>query len=125
MNDPKEAVLRLYIHKVLYRRCLETEANRQDTIREMLSVTRPDLGPEKTANIADRAEPLSPGLSRKWIAMFVDRLFETAPRAQLEILCDGSEDNDAALALTYVMFLESQRMEAVVAADLDPAREAL
>jgi len=124
MNDPKEAALRLHIHKVLHQRCQDAKENRRDAIREMLGVTRSDLGPEGAANIADAAEPLSPELSRKWIGMFVDRLFETAPLAQLEILCDGSKNNNAALALAYVMFLESQRMEAVIAEDIDPMREA-
>ena len=50
--------------------------------------------------------------------MFVDRLFETVPTNQIEALCDGSEENEGALALAYVMFLESARMEKQMAEDL-------
>ena len=38
--------------------------------------------------------------------------------AQITLLSDGSEDNEAALALAYVMFLESARMERQMAEDL-------
>ena len=51
--------------------------------------------------------------------MFVDKLFETAGQQQVEILCDGSQENNAALALAYVMFLESERMERVIAEDME------
>jgi type IV secretory pathway VirB6-like protein len=50
--------------------------------------------------------------------MFAARMFETVPREQIETLCDGSEDNDAALSLAFIMFLESARMERQIAEDL-------
>jgi hypothetical protein len=34
------------------------------------------------------------------------------------VLCDGSEENGAALALAFVMFLESERMEKQMSEDL-------
>ena len=49
---------------------------------------------------------------------FVDRLLETVPHVQIAELCDGSAENEAALALAYVMFLESARMEKQMAEDL-------
>jgi len=118
MDDPKTAVLRLHIHKVLYRRSLETQEGRREAIRELLAALRPDLAPEKAACVAEAVPALLPEMHRKWIGLFVDRLFETAAPPQLEILCDGSEENNGALALAYVMFLESERMEKVIAQDL-------
>ena len=116
--DPKEAVMRLYIHKTLYARALEFQDGREEAIYDLLGALRPDFSPEAAQAVAQAVPPLLPELHRKWIGLFVDRLFETASRAQVEILCDGSRENDAALALSYVMFLESERMEKIIAEDL-------
>lgn len=121
--DPREAIYRLHIHKVLYQRTLESQDGRQDAIRELLGAVRPDLAPEAAACVAEAVPPLLPELHRKWIGMFVDRLVETASQAQLELLCDGTQENNAALALAYVMFLESERMEKVIAEDLAKVEE--
>ena len=116
--DPRSAAYRLHIHKVLYQRTLESQEGRQEALRELLAATRPDLAPESAACVAETVPPLLPELHRKWIGMFVDRLLETASQPQVEILCDGSEENKAALSLAYVMFLESERMEKVIEKDL-------
>lgn len=117
--DPRQAVFRLHIHKVLYQRTLDSQDGRQEAIRELLGAVRPDLSPDAAACVAETVPPLLPALHRKWITMFVDKLFETAEQQQVEILCDGTEENNAALALAYVMFLESERMEQVIAQDLE------
>jgi len=116
--DPREAVMRLHIHKVLYQRTLESQDGRQEAIRDLLGAVRPDMSSQAASCVAETVPPLLPELHRKWIGMFVDRLFETAEASQVEVLCDGSEENNAALALAYVMFLESERMEKVIAEDL-------
>jgi len=117
--DHREAVYRLHIHKVLYQRTLESQEGREDAIKELLGATRPDLSPQAAECVAQSVPPLLPELHRKWIGMFVDRLFETADSSQVDILCDGSDGNNAALALAYVMFLESERMEKIIADDLE------
>ncbi|MFZ5427883.1 MAG: hypothetical protein ACOZEN_12990 [Thermodesulfobacteriota bacterium] len=121
--DQREAVYRLHIHKVLYQRTLESQEGREESIKELLAATRPDLPPQAAECVAQSVPPLLPELHRKWIGMFVDRLFETADPSQTAILCDGSEENNAALALAYVMFLESERMEKVIAGDLENLEE--
>ena len=73
---------------------------------------------EAAAIVAETAPRLLPQLTEKWVGMFVDRLLETVPQAQIAELCDGSAENEAALALAYVMFLESARMEKQMAEDL-------
>lgn len=117
--DPHQALFRLHIHKVLYQRALESQQGRQEAIRELLGATRPDLSPDAAACVAETVPPLLPELHRKWIGMFVDKLFETSGQHQVEILCDGTQENNAALALAYVMFLESERMEKVIAEDME------
>lgn len=116
--DPREAVFRLHIHKVLYQRTLAAQEGREEAIRELLGAVRPDMSASAAECVSQSVPPMLPELHRKWIGMFVDKLMETADGPQLAILCDGSEENGAALALAYVMFLESERMESVIAADL-------
>jgi hypothetical protein len=94
------------------------DAGRVEALAAFVGLARPDLGPEAAKVIAEKTPHLLPTLTEKWIGMFVDRLFETVPVSQIALLCDGSEENEAALALAYVMFLESERMEKQMAADL-------
>ncbi|NCC23823.1 MAG: hypothetical protein EOM25_01290 [Deltaproteobacteria bacterium] len=94
------------------------ESRRKESLLEYFSVTMPDLD-RKTAEAVALAIPeIMPTLYGKWIDMFIERLHETVPRNQIELLCSGGEDNDAALLLTYIMFLESERMEKQMAEDL-------
>ncbi len=116
---PDAAALREKARKALLARVSRTDdAGRAEALAAFVSLARPDLGPEAAGVIAGKAPRLLPALTEKWVGMFVDRLFETVPLAQLEILCDGGEENEAALALAYVMFLESERMEKQMAEDL-------
>ncbi|WP_428560487.1 MAG: hypothetical protein ACP59X_16695 [Solidesulfovibrio sp. DCME] len=111
--------LRAVARQALLRRVAQTgDAGRAEALAAFVGLARPDLGPEAAALIAAKTPRLLPQLTEKWVGMFVDRLFETVPREQIAILCDGSEENEAALALAYVMFLESERMEKQMAEDL-------
>lgn len=113
-----QAKRREQVRQILLARVARTDSGREEAIREFVGITRPDLGPDAPEVIAAKAQPVPPALTEKWIDLFVDRLFETVPIAQIELLCDGGEDNEAALALAYVMFLESERMERQMAEDL-------
>lgn len=121
--DQHEPLYRLHIHKVLYRRAQEARQTRRGDIKELLEATRPDMSPEAAACVADTVPELLPELHRKWIGMFVETLFATASMEQIGVLCDGAEENDAALALAYVMFLETERMEKQMAEDLEHVEE--
>ncbi|GAB6038775.1 hypothetical protein JCM15519_33340 [Fundidesulfovibrio butyratiphilus] len=110
--NPEEAPLRLIAHKALYARVQDAHQRRDEALRETLGALRPGLSPDELQSLAAKIPPLMPELHRVWIALFVDRLFETASREQLATLCDNSPNNNAALALAYAMFLESERMEA-------------
>ncbi|MDR3641524.1 MAG: hypothetical protein P4L39_09410 [Humidesulfovibrio sp.] len=127
-----KSVMRAHITTVLMARVSQDDSRRVEALRDYLAVTQAvtDIGAADT--VAMMVPPLMPSLYRRWIGMFAERLFETAPQAQLEILCDGAEENGGTLALAFVMFLESERMERQMADDLrafgggqaDDAREA-
>lgn len=111
--------LRETTRQALLRRVANTgDAGRAEALVAFVGLARPDIGPEAAAILAEKTPRLLPQLTEKWVGMFVDRLFETVPQEQIALLCDGSEENEAALALAYVMFLESERMEKQMAADL-------
>jgi hypothetical protein len=111
--------LRETVRQALLRRVANTgDAGRAEALAAFVGLARPDIGPEAAAVIAEKTPRLLPQLTEKWVGMFVGRLFETVPQEQIALLCDGSEENEAALALAYVMFLESERMEKQMADDL-------
>jgi hypothetical protein len=112
---PKQ--LRAHIFTVIISKVEEQdEARRAEALAEFMSVTGTAGNAAET--VADLIPPLMHDLYEKWITMFVDRLLETVDARNLELLCDGSADNNAALILAYIMFLESARMERQIDADL-------
>lgn len=118
MTDPA-AVLGQRARAILLERIARTDdAGRAEALTAFVGLSRPDLGPDAAAIVAETAPRLLPRLTEKWVGMFVDRLLETVPHVQIAELCDGSAENEAALALAYVMFLESARMEKQMAEDL-------
>lgn len=119
VQDPQlRQAMRAHITGVVLARVTQDEARRAEALRDYLAVTQaaPDVAAADTLSLM--IPPLMPSLYRRWSGMFADRLFETASEEQLRVLCDGSEENGAALALTFVMFLESERMEKQMSEDL-------
>lgn len=110
--------MRAHITSVIMDRVSQDEARRAEALRDYLAVTQAAADLAAADTLALMVPPLMPSLYRRWIGMFAERLFETAPEEQLRVLCDGSEENGAALALIFVMFLESERMEKQMSADL-------
>ncbi|NJB66540.1 hypothetical protein GGQ74_000180 [Desulfobaculum xiamenense] len=110
--------MRAHIREVLLRKLDQTAERRREALVEFFGVTMGEADQRATERLAEIVPPLLPQLYEKWIAMFLDRLFETVPMPQLETLCDGTDDNNAALILIYLMFLESERMEKQIDKDL-------
>ena len=108
---------------LLARAALVDDAGRTEALTAFVGLARPDLGPDAAQVIAEKTPRLLPELTEKWIGLFVDRLFETVPVRQLEILCDGSEDNEAALALAYVMQHTPIKAVSTTNTRLRPSRE--
>ncbi|GAU08180.1 hypothetical protein [Desulfoplanes formicivorans] len=110
--------IREHISRTVMERLDQDLERRREALRDYLSLTMPNLSETTSDHLATMVPTVLPDLYAKWIAMFTDRLLETVPRNQLEFLCDGSEENSAALILIYIMFLESERMEQQIEDDL-------
>lgn len=116
--DP--AALRGSLLTMIRRRVLaQDEGHRREALVEYLTLTGTATDPKLAAELAGMVPPLLTGLYEKWIRMFLDRLMETVPPEQIEILAEDTPDNEAAVVLAYLMFLESARMEKQVQQDLE------
>ncbi len=114
-----EAAMRAHIEAVLMERVSQESAERRaEALREYLTLTRAATTKGDAEKLAGMVPPVLPALYRKWIRMFIARLFETAAREQIAVLCDGTPESAGALTLAYLMFLESERMEKQVQDDL-------
>ncbi|MGE4292566.1 MAG: hypothetical protein AB7E32_10185 [Desulfovibrio sp.] len=109
--------LREHLYGVVMERVDRDAARRKEALTEYLLVTG-SAAEGAAEQVAELVPPVLPELYAKWVNMFLDRLFETVPQEQIEILADGSEQNNAAAVMAYLMFLESERMEKQVAEDL-------
>ena len=114
-----ELEIRAFAHRAVMRRLAADDAGRAHALREYMSVSMPNVAEDEAARLADMVPPLLGELYARWTDMFVDRLLETVPRDALEALCSGRVEDEAALALAFLMFLESERMEARVQEDLE------
>lgn len=112
-----DAALREHVRSVVMERLEGGEGRREEAVSEFLTVTMA-VDQHTARRTAELVPPLLAELYDKWVGQFVERFFETVPAEQIELLCDGSEANNAALCLVYVMFLESARMEEQIPRDL-------
>lgn len=116
--DP--AALRGSLLTMIRRRVLaQDEGRRREALVEYLTLTGAAKDPKLAAELAGMVPPLLTGLYEKWIGMFLDRLMETVAPEQIAILAEDTPDNEAAVVLAYLMFLESERMEKQVQMDLE------
>ncbi len=113
----EEKKIREYIHRIVMEKCTENEEARQDALGEFIAMTMPNIDEGAVKNIKSMIPPIT-DLYEKWVGMFIDRLLETVPRNQIEELCSGTTENDSALVLIYIMFMESERMEKQVEEDI-------
>ncbi|MEW5772809.1 MAG: hypothetical protein AB1916_04730 [Thermodesulfobacteriota bacterium] len=111
--------IRAFAHRAVMRRLACDQGSRAHALREYMSVSMPNVDEDEAQRLADMAPPLLGELYARWADMFVDRLLETVEREALEALCSGRVEDEAALALAFIMFLESERMEAQVQEDLE------
>jgi len=94
----------------------QDEGKRQEALSEFMAIT--GTAGNASNKVAELIPPIMHELYEKWITMFIDRLLETVDTQNIELLCDGLPDNNAALVLAYIMFLESARMEKQIEEDL-------
>lgn len=113
--NPKQ--IREHIFSVIINKVEEQDASkRMEALSEFMAVT--GTAGNASEKVAELIPPIMHDLYEKWITMFIDRLLETVPAQNIELLCDGTDDNNAALVLAYIMFLESARMEEQIEKDL-------
>jgi len=117
-NLAVDQAMRAHIEAVLMARVTQDEARRAEALRDYLCLTSAAGNPDQADTLAAMIPPVLPSLYRRWIHMFLARLSETVPREQTALLCDGTDESAAALSLAFLMFLESERMEKQMAADL-------
>ena len=91
---------------------------RLEALRDVLILGVPNLTRKKAEELAATVPQLPTSLYERWAHMFAERLFATVPEEQIRELCLGTAESDASLALVFVMFMESERMEKVIADDL-------
>lgn len=113
-----QAQMRAHIFLVILDRFSGSAERRQEALIEYFLVTMPNISEDAARRLAELIPDLMPELYSKWIGQFAERLFETVPDEQLQHLCDGSVENNAALGLVFLMFMESERMEKETEDDL-------
>lgn len=110
--------IRSHLAEVVLARLTDSQDRRSEALGEFMGVTMPCIDGKTADNVAAMVPEIPSSVYGKWVSMFVDRLFETVSLDQLAELCSGTEENNATIALVYVMFMESERMERQVAEDL-------
>jgi hypothetical protein len=113
-----QAQMRAHIFLVILDKFSNSEERRREALAEYFLVTMPNISGEAAERLAGLIPDLMPELYSKWIGEFCERLFETIPDDQLQHLCDGTVENNAALGLVFLMFMESGRMEKQAEEDL-------
>ncbi len=113
-----QAQMRAHIFLVILDKFSNTEERRREALAEYFLVTMPNVSQEAADRLAGLIPNLMPELYSKWIGEFADRIFETVPDEQLQHLCVGTAENNAALGLVFLMFMESERMERQTEEDL-------
>lgn len=113
-----EQSMREHVRSVVLEHLDQDADRRAEALTEFFGVTMGGVDAVPLEKLADLVPPLMSKLYLKWVEMFVERFFETVPQEQIQLLCDGSEENNAAILLVYLMFLESKRMEEQIDKDL-------
>ncbi len=113
----QENILREHLFTVIMDKISTETDRREEALADFFAVTGA-VANARADKVAELVPPILSELYSKWVNMFLDRLFETVPVNQLKLIADGSEQNNAAAVLAYIMFLESERMEKQIAADL-------
>lgn len=115
---PGHEALRLHIREKVLDRLTSCQDRRFEALRDYFIVAAPTMDYDAAEKVSSMVPPLLLDLYEKWIAMFTTRLFETVPVEQIEVLCDGTRENTAALLLVYLMYIESATMEKQIDEDL-------
>ncbi len=117
--DAQQETRRKQIVAIILERLSSSDARRQEALDQYFAVSMPNMTDDVSAKVAALVPPLMHTLYEKWANMFADSLFANLPEDQLTYLTNGDKENEAALALAYIMFMESARMEDQSQKDLE------
>lgn len=118
-RDMTDKAIRERIDAVVLARFDHDGDRRRQALREFMAVSMPGMGEAAAERVVGMIPPVLPELYRRWAGMFAERLLETVPRAQVVDMCAGGDEGEATLALVFLMFMESERMEEQVRKDLE------
>ncbi len=117
--DAFQKTRRKQIVAIILERLSSSDDRRQEALDQYFAVSMPNMADDMSAKVAALVPPLMQALYEKWANMFADSLFANLPEEQLAYLTNGDKENEAALALAYIMFMESARMEEQSQKDLE------
>ena len=109
---------RQFVFTTLMGRFASNHARRHEALSDVLGLTVPGVDETAAQSIARLVPMLPQSVYEKWVNLFCDTFFATTPENQLAHLCTPGEENEAVLALVFLMFMESARMEQIIAEDL-------
>lgn len=118
-HAPTEEEVRARVHLAVMRHVSAREERREEALRDYCGILMPDLDRNTVQKLAAMIPAVMPELYRRWADMFVESLMQTASPEHLAALCENTPEAQATVALVFVMFLESERMERQVARDLE------
>ena len=110
--------IRSHLIATVTNRIDDSFARRSEALQEFMDVTLPNIEKDASAEISQHVPTLPPKIYQKWAEMFADRMLQTVKLDQLEDMCDNTEESNATIALVYLMFMESERMEKQITEDL-------
>lgn len=110
--------IQTHLTAVILTRLADTDARRREALQEFMGVTMPAVDNKTTEHVAGMVPEIPMPVYNKWVTLFAERMLETVQHDQLAELCDNTEENNATIALIYIMFMESERMEKQIASDL-------
>ena len=111
--------IRTFVTARILSRISGAGARRDEALRAVLGIASPGLDDAALDRLVAEAPEIPVKLYEKWIDLFLDRLIETIPREQMDDLCRNTPESNASLLLVYSMFMESEKMEKIVADDLE------
>lgn len=115
--------MRDYIIGVILDRFLSSDAGRREALHDVIKLSAPGIETQELDSLIEQVPALPQVIRQKWAGMFADRLLETVESTILADLCADDEKNRSTLALIFIMFLESERMEKVIEEDLSAYRQ--
>ncbi len=110
--------IRDHLIATVMRRIDDSIDSRAEALREFMDVTLPNIEKDASAEISQYIPTLPDTIYKNWAEMFADRMLQTVKTDQLADMCDNTEESNATIALVYLMFMESERMEQQIANDL-------